>query len=351
MSGDAMPNGVSGPPDARLTVAAVGRRLGVAPATLRTWDRRYGVGPTLHPAGAHRRCCRSDIARLEAMQRPLPAGADGGTERALAVAAFHGSPRDALPVLAALDPTGRLPDRTRWLAGVCLGALGRYRTGERWLAAGTGQSAPGSLALSCRASHLRQLGRHVEAEPLDRAALAVATDSESRADALIGLVADAVGRLDLPAAEHRLGTARAELAGYRGRGLGGDGAWRPAVRLAWVTAEVSLLGDDPAAAVTVSRVALERSLAAMACRHAVKSELVLGAALEAAGRARAAARVLRAAAAGADRLDLPPLGWPARTLLARIIDPRAPATAARERRQADSARSIIEDDAEGCKTR
>ena len=27
----------------RLTVAAVARRLGVAPATLRTWDRRYGL--------------------------------------------------------------------------------------------------------------------------------------------------------------------------------------------------------------------------------------------------------------------------------------------------------------------
>jgi DNA-binding transcriptional MerR regulator len=69
VSGDAMPDGVSGPPDARLTVAAVARRLGVAPATLRTWDRRYGLGPTLHAAGAHRRYSRTDIARLEAMRR------------------------------------------------------------------------------------------------------------------------------------------------------------------------------------------------------------------------------------------------------------------------------------------
>ncbi|HZB48699.1 MAG TPA: MerR family transcriptional regulator, partial [Mycobacteriales bacterium] len=69
MSGDAMPDGVSGPPEARLTVAAVARRLGVAPATLRTWDRRYGLGPTLHAAGAHRRYSPADIARLEAMRR------------------------------------------------------------------------------------------------------------------------------------------------------------------------------------------------------------------------------------------------------------------------------------------
>ncbi|MFM8693986.1 MAG: transposase, partial [Actinomycetota bacterium] len=32
----------SGLEDERLTVASVARRLGVAPATLRTWDRRYG---------------------------------------------------------------------------------------------------------------------------------------------------------------------------------------------------------------------------------------------------------------------------------------------------------------------
>lgn len=59
----------AGTPQPRLTVAAVARRLGVAPATLRTWDRRYGLGPTLHAAGAHRRYSRTDIARLEAMRR------------------------------------------------------------------------------------------------------------------------------------------------------------------------------------------------------------------------------------------------------------------------------------------
>ena len=42
-------------PVAGLTVAAVARRMGVAPATLRTWDRRYGVGPGEHEAGTHRR--------------------------------------------------------------------------------------------------------------------------------------------------------------------------------------------------------------------------------------------------------------------------------------------------------
>jgi hypothetical protein len=118
-----------------------------------------------------------------------------------------------------------------------------------------------------------------------------------------------------------------------------------------VSAEVSLLCDDPPAAVAAARAGWERSRAATACRHAVKSQLVLGAALDAAGRARPAARILRAAAAGADRLDLPPLGWPARELLARIVEPRAPVTAARERQRADSAQSIIEYSADSCRNR
>jgi MerR family transcriptional regulator, light-induced transcriptional regulator len=58
-----------------LTVAAVARRLGVAPATLRTWDRRYGLGPSEHSAGAHRRYSASDVARLDLMRRLVNAGA------------------------------------------------------------------------------------------------------------------------------------------------------------------------------------------------------------------------------------------------------------------------------------
>jgi DNA-binding transcriptional MerR regulator len=57
-----------------LTVAAVARRLGVAPATLRTWDRRYGLGPSQHAAGAHRRYSPADVARLERMRRLVLSG-------------------------------------------------------------------------------------------------------------------------------------------------------------------------------------------------------------------------------------------------------------------------------------
>ncbi len=56
-------------PGPRLTVAGVAHRLGVAPATLRTWDRRYGLGPSEHQAGAHRRYTAADVARLQTMRR------------------------------------------------------------------------------------------------------------------------------------------------------------------------------------------------------------------------------------------------------------------------------------------
>jgi len=58
-----------------MPVAAVARRLGVAPSTLRTWDRRYGLGPSRHTDGKHRRYCAADIGRLELMQRALLRGA------------------------------------------------------------------------------------------------------------------------------------------------------------------------------------------------------------------------------------------------------------------------------------
>ena len=62
-------------PEATLGVAAVARRLGVATGTLRTWDRRYGLGPSEHQTGSRRRYTSRDVARLDLMRRLMLQGA------------------------------------------------------------------------------------------------------------------------------------------------------------------------------------------------------------------------------------------------------------------------------------
>lgn len=58
-----------------FSVGAVARRLGVAPSTLRTWNRRYGIGAQEFSPGRHRRYTAQDITRLEHMQRLILRGA------------------------------------------------------------------------------------------------------------------------------------------------------------------------------------------------------------------------------------------------------------------------------------
>ncbi|MET0415848.1 MAG: MerR family transcriptional regulator [Actinoplanes sp.] len=55
--------------DEVLTAGAVARRLGVAVTTLRTWHQRYGLGPSEHLPGHHRRYTEHDLSRLEVMRR------------------------------------------------------------------------------------------------------------------------------------------------------------------------------------------------------------------------------------------------------------------------------------------
>jgi DNA-binding transcriptional MerR regulator len=58
-------------PDWELGVAAVARRFGIAPATLRSWHRRYGIGPSGHVDGRARRYRPADLARLAVMRDAL----------------------------------------------------------------------------------------------------------------------------------------------------------------------------------------------------------------------------------------------------------------------------------------
>jgi MerR family transcriptional regulator, light-induced transcriptional regulator len=65
-------------PAGAYSAGAVARRLGVAVTTLRTWHQRYGLGPSLHEPGQHRRYTEQDVARLEAMQRLISDGVAPG---------------------------------------------------------------------------------------------------------------------------------------------------------------------------------------------------------------------------------------------------------------------------------
>lgn len=91
----------SGPsPDARgpvlpLAVGAVARLLGMASSTLRTWDRRYGLGPSGRTGGTHRRYTAEDVARLTLMQQLV---SRGSTPADAALAASR-TPAEDLPAV------------------------------------------------------------------------------------------------------------------------------------------------------------------------------------------------------------------------------------------------------------
>ena len=87
-----------------LGVAAVARRLGVATGTLRTWDRRYGLGPSAHEAGTRRRYTTADLGRLVLMRRLMLEGAAAAEAAQVATTT---RPRD-LPDVGLL-PSGQPP--------------------------------------------------------------------------------------------------------------------------------------------------------------------------------------------------------------------------------------------------
>ncbi|WP_141808031.1 MerR family transcriptional regulator [Nocardia bhagyanarayanae] len=91
-----MPAGSASAPDAAgYTVRAVAERLGIPTATLRSWNRRYEIGPAQDRPGRHRLYTESDIALLERMLELIR----GGASPAGAAAAARG------PALARGDRT------------------------------------------------------------------------------------------------------------------------------------------------------------------------------------------------------------------------------------------------------
>ncbi|MET8496034.1 MerR family transcriptional regulator [Streptomyces microflavus] len=95
---DAVGTLTRGTAEGGLTTGAVARLLGVAPTTLRSWDRRYGIGPASREGGRHRRWTSADIGLLECMCGLTNAGMPPAEAARAALAAAS---RDALPRLPA----------------------------------------------------------------------------------------------------------------------------------------------------------------------------------------------------------------------------------------------------------
>jgi DNA-binding transcriptional MerR regulator len=95
-----------------LTAGEVARRLGVAVTTLRAWHRRYGLGPSRHVPGQHRRYTAGDVSRLDVMRRltgrgvPAAEAARVATARAPSASAARDGGGHAIAVGRA-DPAAR----------------------------------------------------------------------------------------------------------------------------------------------------------------------------------------------------------------------------------------------------
>ena len=231
----------------------------------------------------------------------------------LSAAAFGGQP-GCWPL-----PTATTPHQ-RWLRAVAAGGQGRYGSACGDLEAllrcrPAGRLA--SLAHSTQGSFLRQLGWHTLARRWDGRALTLAGgDPEARADALIGLAADALGVGRFAAAATLL--SRVEP-------TAGDAPHRSTVRRSWVAAELAMATGAGSAALRHAEAAVElaaepvsESATAVSERHRVKSQMVLAAALCSAGDLDRARTVADAAFEAAGRLGLVPLRWALACLLIDI---------------------------------
>jgi MerR family transcriptional regulator, light-induced transcriptional regulator len=115
--------------DLALPVAAVARRLGVAPTTLRTWDRRYGLGPSVRESGTHRRYTATDVARLDAMRRLVLAGVTPSEAAHRALTSDHPELLGSAPAQEPLRRAGTggrvlpLTKAAPWTRGVARAAM------------------------------------------------------------------------------------------------------------------------------------------------------------------------------------------------------------------------------------
>lgn len=96
---------------AGVSTGALARRLGVSPTTIRSWERRYGIGPAQRAPGRHRRWEPQDVLLLEEMCRLTSRGVPPAEAARTALAGIrpHQAPgaRDAIRASEAPGAGGR----------------------------------------------------------------------------------------------------------------------------------------------------------------------------------------------------------------------------------------------------
>lgn len=128
----------------RWSVGALSEQLGIAAPTLRTWERRYGIGPSFRTAGGHRRYTITDADRVAVLAKFI---AEGLPARDAAARAAR-LPAHELAALAGTGPGGSafstrefgvlgLLAATRELDGpriqeVALAAIDRFGVIDAW---------------------------------------------------------------------------------------------------------------------------------------------------------------------------------------------------------------------------
>lgn len=249
-------------------------------------------------------------------------------------AAFSGPPAPGVPALeqalrlATAEGLEREAGVASWLLGVVHAAAGRYGQAIAMLeplvsraAQALDDTSPdavaprqtGALAATALGAIHRELGRHAEARGYDQRGLAFAGDDiTSRTEALLGLVADAVGMGDRAAAEEMLVSATSAVAE-------GPPRWRADLRLCWVRAELAQLAGDQETAMRLAGEALALAEDGSSPRQVARSALFLGATSVGAGHREEAVASLHRAATLAEGLGALPLQWPARALLGALL--------------------------------
>jgi DNA-binding transcriptional MerR regulator len=170
--------------DSGLSAGQAARQLGVAVTTIRTWDRRYGLGPERREQGRHRRYGLRDMQRLELMSRLVTDGVPAAEAARLAQAVARPGRLTGLPPRAVAEPTA--PSRVSGLRRAALALndeqldrILREAVGEDVAAAWTRLICPVLRDLGRR--HART-GQYVETEHLLSTAVSAALAQTRRPD-------------------------------------------------------------------------------------------------------------------------------------------------------------------------